>query len=206
MLMIVKTPGQLSRYRWSGHGYIMGKLKNEWQEVEEVLCHFSNKKREGIKRYENFIKDGWGMKSRNDLEGGGLLRSVGGLSGIRELRKLKEKWQYDSRILGDGDFVGEMLKDADEKWEQQVKLLSKGWNLEKLSKRVEEEFKLEKGEILSGRRYRYLTLPKGVFCFLGSELLGYSLEDIGRYLRISKQAVFKAKGEKYTQNNNKLIS
>ena len=123
-------------------------------------------------------------------------------------RKLKEKWQYDSRILGDGDFVGKMLKEADEKWEQQVKLLSQGWNLERLSKRVEDEFKLEKRVIQSGRRYRYLSLPKGVFCYLGSELLGYSLEDIGRYLGISKQSVFEAKekGEKYTKNNNNLIT
>jgi putative transposase len=44
------------------------------------------------------------------LTGGGLRRSAGGWEGVFELRRAKEYWRGDERILGDGDFVNEVLK------------------------------------------------------------------------------------------------
>ena len=37
--------------------------------------------------------------------GGGLIRSVGGWSAVRALRKMGAYQKGDERILGDGDFV-----------------------------------------------------------------------------------------------------
>ena len=34
---LVKSLTQLDRYRWSGHGVLMGKIKNEWQDPDYVL-------------------------------------------------------------------------------------------------------------------------------------------------------------------------
>ena len=37
---LVKSLTQLDRYRWSGHGVFMGKIKNEWQYPNYVLRWF----------------------------------------------------------------------------------------------------------------------------------------------------------------------
>jgi hypothetical protein len=36
---LVKSLTQLDRYRWSGHGVLIGKIKNEWQDrkIEEYI-------------------------------------------------------------------------------------------------------------------------------------------------------------------------
>ncbi|HWQ26211.1 MAG TPA: hypothetical protein VN367_05445, partial [Chlorobaculum sp.] len=49
-----------------------------------------------------------------ELTGGGLIRSTGGWSEVRSLRKRSEKQFSDERILGSGEFVKEILKEAEE--------------------------------------------------------------------------------------------
>jgi hypothetical protein len=34
----------LERYSWAGHSAILGNVKREWQEVEEILSYFGNGK------------------------------------------------------------------------------------------------------------------------------------------------------------------
>ena len=55
---------------------------------------------------------------RPDLIGGGLVRSAGGWSAIKAQRIAKIYQKGDERILGDGDFVEQILSAANEemKW------------------------------------------------------------------------------------------
>lgn len=64
-------------------------------------------------------------------------------------------------------------------------------------------FDLENGKLISGRRFHRLSLAKGVFCYLGNDLLGASLTDMGKYLKITKQAVYqlKERGGAYIDEN-----
>ena len=55
---------------------------------------------------------------REDLTGGGLIRSTGGWAAGKELRKAKVHVKSDERILGDGDFVDEVLSKAEESFER----------------------------------------------------------------------------------------
>jgi len=61
------------------------------------------------------------MSRRKDLIGGGLIRSHGGWTAVRELRAAKAYQKGDERILGDGDFVEEVLLKAEEKLEKNLK-------------------------------------------------------------------------------------
>jgi hypothetical protein len=45
---------------------------------------FGLKKREAVRRYREFIEDGFNMGRREDLTGGGLRRSAGGWEGVSE--------------------------------------------------------------------------------------------------------------------------
>ncbi len=47
------------------------------------------------------------------MTGGGLIRSTGGWAAVKELRKTKVHVKSDERILGDGDFVDEVLSKAE---------------------------------------------------------------------------------------------
>ncbi len=79
--------GQLDRYPFSGHGVILGKHEQDWQNVEEVLLHFGKRVDSARRRYRGFIVAGIDEGRRDDLTGGGLIRSAGGWSAVRDLRE-----------------------------------------------------------------------------------------------------------------------
>ncbi|MDP8219292.1 MAG: transposase, partial [Candidatus Theseobacter exili] len=134
---IVSTVEDLNNYSWTGHSVIMGTKKREWQNTDEVLRYFSKTEREGRKRYCDFIKDGISMGHCDELAGGGgLRRSAGGWEGLLELKRNKTRWLGDERILGDGDFVNEVLELAEKKMEKTEKLKRDGWTLERIAKEV----------------------------------------------------------------------
>ncbi len=129
---MVKSLIELDRYRWSGHSVLVGRRRRTWQDRGEILSHFGLKKREAVKRYREFIEDGFNMGRREDLTGGGLRRSAG----VFELRRAKEYWQGDERILGDSDFVNEVLKLSEEELTHQEELKRQGWDLNRIVNEV----------------------------------------------------------------------
>ncbi|MEW6669038.1 MAG: hypothetical protein AB1512_27835, partial [Thermodesulfobacteriota bacterium] len=52
------------------------------------------------------------------LTGGGLIRSAGGWEEVKRMREAREFQKSDERLLGDGDFVEEVLRACDEKMER----------------------------------------------------------------------------------------
>ena len=63
---------------------------------------------------EKGIKQG----TREDLQGGGLVRSSGGETAGLLGCKVEEREKGDARILGSGDFVSETLQQAEVKFEK----------------------------------------------------------------------------------------
>ena len=106
---------ELDRYPWSGHGALVGKEKNDWQERGYVLKQFHRNEREAIRVYRRFMEEAKDQGRRVELVGGGLVRSMGGWSQVLSLRSRGEIGEHDSRILGGGDFVAEILKEADQR-------------------------------------------------------------------------------------------
>jgi putative transposase len=82
------------------------------------------------------VVDGQSMGRREDLSAGGLVRSAGGWKEVQSLRKSKERWLADERILGDGDFVSQALKHAEEQINKQEKLKKEGWDIDKVAQKV----------------------------------------------------------------------
>jgi hypothetical protein len=66
------------------------------------------------------------------LVGGGLDRSAGGWSAVRALRKAKVHLKGDERILGDRDFVLQVLKTANDAVKKYIILKRRVWMLKKL--------------------------------------------------------------------------
>jgi len=98
----------------------MGKRKNEWQDTDYILALFDNKIVSARRYYSDFVKKGITQGPRLDLVGGGLLRSVGGWSALNAVRSVGLRIMGDERILGSGDFVENVLKQANEEYEKKT--------------------------------------------------------------------------------------
>jgi REP element-mobilizing transposase RayT len=129
---IVKTMEELERYPWCGHSSVMGKRECPWMDVDYVLLQFSDTKRKARNAYRRFVAEGIGMGRQPELTGGGLTRSKGGWSQVMAARRSGLKEQYDERILGSGDFVGAVMKEAEEKAWLQLKVGRAGGSLTKI--------------------------------------------------------------------------
>ncbi|MFC1643495.1 transposase [Chlamydiota bacterium] len=195
---VVMSMAEMDRYPWSGHSAIMGIVNRSWQERDEVLAYFGKQKQEAIRKYRAFIQDGIEEGEREDLMGGGLKRSVGGWEGVMDLKREKEAWQSDERLLGDGIFVEQVLKAADEKLEKRERLQKEGWTLERLSQEVCKEYGLKEIEIRRQGKGK-IAEARNVVCYKGNREIGISTKELSEYLGISRGAVSKSieRGEKY---------
>jgi hypothetical protein len=110
---MVESMTALDRYPWSGHSCIMGHKKYCWQDSAFVLSWFGKKIRDARAAYRSFVEKGIAMGRQSTLVGGGLVRSAGGWSEVKALRRIGAKEKGDERILGSGAFVSNVLSEAD---------------------------------------------------------------------------------------------
>jgi len=65
----------------------MGKKKRTWQDSRYVLSYFGKSLREARKRYYlQYIEAGIEQGRRQELVGGGLIRSLGGWQAVKDVR------------------------------------------------------------------------------------------------------------------------
>jgi len=104
----------LERYPWGGHAVVMNRIRHEWQDRNYVLGYFGKRESSALQAYREFVAEESGRGRQPELTGGGLIRSIGGWSEVKSLRKRQEKQFSDERILGSGEFVKEILDDVEE--------------------------------------------------------------------------------------------
>ncbi|MCJ7581663.1 MAG: transposase [Candidatus Aminicenantes bacterium] len=200
---IVKDLHQLDGYAFGGHSVLMGNGSNDWQDTEAVLSRFGSKVGEARGRYREFVAAGISLGKRADLVGGGLIRSAGGWSAVKELRKAKAYAKGDERILGDGEFVDQALCQAEEVFNRRHHLRSKGVDLERLSNLASSLFDLKKGEVWSSGKNRSRVQARSLLCYWAVRELGESMSSMSRKLNLSITAVSKSveRGEALAKNN-----
>ncbi|MEE9905966.1 MAG: transposase [Chlorobium sp.] len=111
---LAESLDDLERYPWSGHAVVMKRIRHEWQDRNYVLGYFGKRESSALQAYREFVAEESGRGRQPELTGGGLIRSIGGWSEVKSLRKRQEKQFSDERILGSGEFVKEMLDDVEE--------------------------------------------------------------------------------------------
>jgi len=206
---IVKNLDELDRYRWSGHAVLLGRRRRGWQDRAEILIRFSTKKRESVSRYRQFVADGIALGRRDELTGGGLRRSAGGWEGLMELKRAKEYWRGDERILGDGDFVNKVLLAAEETLTRREELKRQGWDLKRLVTEVCGMLSVDPEDLQKKGRANSLSYAKGLICYLGHSRLGLTGKELARYFNMSQPSVSQAvrRGERFAKKNKlKLLS
>jgi putative transposase len=201
---IVENYSSLGKYKYCGHGFILGNKRNDWQDVDYVLGFFNRKKKIARGRYKEYVYEGVEKGRRPDLVGGGLIRSLGGWSEARKLGKREKRLKGDERILGDSQFVLNVLKESEERFERKYELKARGYDLAALAERVEEIFGMEPGDIYSAGKYKRLIKPRSVFCYWAVRELGETATSLAKGLSLTQSGVSKAvlRGEKIVKERN----
>ena len=186
---IVKTIEELDHYRWCGHCVLMGKEKNDWLDIEYVLKQFGQDKGKAIVAYRKFVQEGIEEGHRPDLVGGGLIRSLGGWSQVLSLRGKNEKIEFDSRILGSGDFVRKILKDADKKLDRQLQYSRRKETVDDAIERICKKHGIKEVELREGGKRREVTKVRGEIAYYLSREMGVTLAEIARNVGVGTSAV-----------------
>ena len=134
---IVKTFEGLKNYEYSGHSALMGVREYHWQQTGYVLELFGRKEQRARQQYREYVEQGIEQGRRPELVGGGLIRSMGGWEAVKKLRlKGQDRVKGDVRILGEGNFVEQVLARADEQFSRQHELKRCGYDIDKVEQRV----------------------------------------------------------------------
>jgi len=189
---VVKTMPELDRYRWCGHSVVMGRMKHEWQDRDYILSWFGEKEGEARRAYRQYVEEGVEQGRRPELVGGGLIRSMGGWSQVLSMRRHNERVLTDERILGSGDFVDRIIREADHRAKYQFV----GNKIrEKAAEFIEEVCKKENinaKELRMGAKRGRIGQVRSQIAYQLVEDYGVPLAEVARQLGVTTSAISKA--------------
>ncbi len=200
---IVSNITELNKYPYCGHGILMGGGNQQWQDAKYVFAYFDKNLSRAKKAYLDFVKAGVEQGRRPELVGGGLIRSIGGWDEVKKNRLEKtSRIKSDERILGDSEFVMQVLDEAEEQYDRRYKLKALGYDPNKVEQKVLGIFSIAKEELYSGSRKKLISEARSVFCFWCVRELGESMTNIAKRLGLSQPAVGYAvdRGERIAEN------
>ncbi|MCP4683197.1 MAG: hypothetical protein GY864_12750 [Desulfobacterales bacterium] len=188
---IVKDLAELDHYKWSGHCVIMGRRKMDWQNRKFILQYFGKKENEAKKEYRKYVKKGIKEGQRKDLVGGGLIRSQGGWSQVVSMRRHGDKELSDERVLGSGDFVEQLIKDADERLKIQFTGKDRKETIEKIIMDECNKDNVNIKELKAGSRRKPVSRVRFRAAIRLFEEYGMPMAEIARCTGVSTSAVSK---------------
>ena len=182
----------LETYPYAGHGALVGKAAVPWQDTGRVLDRFGGNGRSSAAHYRAFVARGAALGRQPHLTGGGLVRSAGGWSRLKALRRRNADPVGDERILGDSDFVQQTLERAGENLERRTRRALEGETLERIAARVAALWGMEEAEVWAQGRQRHRVEARSVLCYWAVRELGFTMTDLARRLGLSVPAVSKS--------------
>jgi putative transposase len=186
---LVPNYERLCEYPYCGQSVILGYTKREWQDADYVLGLFDRKRYQARRGYRQFVQEGIEQGRRPDLIGGGLLRSNGGWTGVKALRDSGEYQKGDERILGNGDFVTQVLSHAQERLERKYRFASRGYTFDRLVGRVADLLGMSCEEVTEPGKVRQAVIARSVLCYWATTELGMSQSQLAQLLSINQPAV-----------------
>ena len=189
---MAKTMEELDRYPWSGHSAVMSKRKCLWMDTDYVLLQFNDTKRKARNAYRQFVQEGIGMGRKPELTGGGLVRSLGGWSQVQSAQRKGQKTEYDERILGSGDFVTAIFKEAEEKQLRQFKIKRTGLTITGIIEKECKTARISEKELKTGSKRMIVRNVREKIARRGVEELGLTSTEIARNLGVCTSTVTRA--------------
>jgi len=169
----------------------MGRMKNSWQERDYVLKFFGSTEGQAKRAYRSYVNKGIAQGNRPDLVGGGLVRSMGGWSAVRALRRAGVFEQGDERILGDGNFVKSLLDEADEIRKKQFVTHGKENEIQIFIDKFCKKRGINVNELSSGSKRAAVVKCRHQLAKLLIKEFSISMADIARRLGVGTSAISK---------------
>jgi len=203
---ITQSLDGLRSYPYSGHSCILGlnRRLDSWMPSQEILQRFGKSGKESLKAYEDFVADGIAQGKRDDLTGGGLVRSAGGWRELASAREAGIFLKSDERILGDSDFVDDVLKAFEaEELEKKCHYHRHNVDLAKLISVVAKVLKIKEGDVCTGDKQPHHVRARSLLCYWAVRELGMTATALAKTLEISQPAVTQCvrRGEKIATDN-----
>jgi hypothetical protein len=191
---------ELDHYPWCGHGVLMGRVKNDWQDRDYVLSWFGEREGGARRAYRKYVEEGVGKGRRPELVGGGVLRSYGGWSAVLTLRKTRERISGDQRILGAGDFVEGVLRETEEPMRHRFSPVGRGKRIEDILRGECRKGKIEIEELRMGSRRGEIPRVRSEIVQRLVKEIGMSLAEVARWVGVSTSAISKILHRSITEN------
>ncbi|WP_235506230.1 transposase [Desulfatitalea tepidiphila] len=179
----------LDYYAYAGHSTVMGNHDRPWQKTDFVLRYYDEKRSLARRAYREYVKNGIEDGRRPELVGGGLVRSAGGWTAVKALRKGTDRVKGDERILGDGKFVEAALTEAQENLERRYRLRANGCDFEWLVGRVAEQLVIAPEDVLAPGKYPQNVKARSLLCFWATRELGMKTVELAEKLNLSQPTV-----------------
>lgn len=187
---IVPNLPELNKYPYCGHSALMGRKRRPWQDIDYVLMYFGKTSHNARRAYVSYVEAGLGQGRRDELTGGGLIRSLGGWSEVRRLHLRGDSHvKSDERILGESDFVDSVLSQAGEKYDRQYALMRRGYDLNRIAERVGVICEMDPDDIFSKGKQQRKVKARSLLCFWAVQELGISLTELAKHLGITVPGV-----------------
>jgi putative transposase len=187
---IVKTLHNLKSYPYSGHSILMGEQTCNWQQSGYVLELFGKKLQRAREKYEQYMGQGINQGRRPELIGGGLIRSLGGWEAVKKLRMHgQERIKGDVRILGEGEFVEDVLARAEEKFSREHELKKLGYDIDKVEQRVAEILGMPAAEVRKKGRERSRVEARSLAIYWAVYELGISGTALAKRYGLTQPAI-----------------
>jgi putative transposase len=185
---VIPDMGALDRYPWTGHSALLGTVPRPWQDTTTILGQFGATRRRAVAAYRTFVKEGIPRGRRPELQGGGLIRSLGGWEAVAALRRGREAYQGDERILGSGEFVEACRRHA----EAQVVPRTPGVSLDTLLARVCRQVGIAPVALAAGGRTARASRARAGIAYLWVAVLGHPGRPLAPLLGVRPQNVYRA--------------
>jgi REP element-mobilizing transposase RayT len=186
---LVKDLRELDHYAYCGHSALMGHADRPWQATMYVLKLYATRIRAARKRYREFVKNGIASGRRPELVGGGLIRSIGGWQAIKATRRKGLRIKGDERILGDSDFVDQVLKAGQDELERKSAYQRQGYDFNWLVGHVAAIMDMTPEAVMKPGRYPKTVRARSILLYWAHRELGMSTVDLARRLKLSQPSV-----------------
>ncbi len=188
---LVDNSSSLEKYLWCGHGVLTGRLKNEWQDRDYVLSWFGKKEGAAKAAYRKYVEEGISQGRRPELVGGGLIRSQGGWSQVLSMRRRNRREVSDERILGSGNFVEQVIQEADKNFQRMVQARKMKQETNTLINKACEKKGITVKELQSGGRRGSVSSVRFRLALEMVQNHGFSLAEAARQLGVSTSGISK---------------
>lgn len=189
---LVKGGEELGFYPWSGHAALLGRRDYPWQDCRYVLSQMGKSLKGAREAYGKFVQEGVGRGRRPELMGGGLVRSLGGWEKVKELRRGRESWAHDERVLGSSEFVESVLREIDGGREKKVLGAKNGLAVVlRLAEETGSKMQLSRAELMGGSRRRRVVEGRNLVSYVAVHGYGIPLTQVARGLNVSIQSVIR---------------